>query len=90
MQSRLKCWLVSSGSDKHDVARRGLGDITKLSQYLGISKNTIYSWVNQGKIPYHKVGSLLRFDINEIDAWLKEHKKEVNPKWEVLNDKGGI
>jgi excisionase family DNA binding protein len=57
-----------------------LVDITKLSEYLSISKNTIYSWVNQRKIPYHKVGSLLRFDVNEIDKWLQEHKKEVENK----------
>jgi excisionase family DNA binding protein len=95
--SRLKCWLVASGSDNSDpvnkqvyVKRSGLVDITTLSRHLSISKNTIYSWVNQRRIPYHKVGSLLRFDINEIDEWLKEHKKETNLKWEVLNDKRNI
>lgn len=55
-------------------------DIATLSKYLSISKNTIYSWVNQRRIPYHKVGSLLRFDINQIDEWLKANKKEANSK----------
>lgn len=55
-------------------------NITELSQYLSISKNTIYAWVNQRRIPYHKVGSLLRFDINQIDEWLKTNKKEANSK----------
>ncbi len=58
-------------------------DINTLAKYLSISKNTIYSWVNQRKIPYHKVGSLLRFDINAVDEWLKVHKKEANPKGEA-------
>jgi excisionase family DNA binding protein len=62
------------------MSRAVLVDINTLAQYLRVSKNTIYSWVNQRRIPYHKVGSLLRFDINEIDEWLKVHKKEVNSK----------
>jgi excisionase family DNA binding protein len=46
--------------------------LDELSIYLSLSKNTIYSWVNQGKIPYHKVSRLLRFDLIKIDEWMKE------------------
>jgi excisionase family DNA binding protein len=62
------------------MSRPVIVDINTLSKYLSISKNTIYSWVNQRRIPYHKVGSLLRFDINQIDEWLKTNKKEANSK----------
>lgn len=95
--SGLKCWLVTGGSDKSEpvnkqvyVKRSGLVDKVTLSQHLSISKNTIYAWVNQQRIPYYKVGSLLRFDVNEIDGWLKTHKKAANPKWEALDDKRNI
>jgi excisionase family DNA binding protein len=53
---------------------RELTDITGVSRYLSVSVNTAYGWVNQRKIPFFKVGRLLRFDLSEIDAWLSERK----------------
>ena len=34
------------------------------------AKQTVYSWVNQKKIPYHKKGKKLQFLKCEIDEWL--------------------
>lgn len=36
------------------------------AEYLGISKSTLYNWVYQGKVPYHKLYGLLRFDLSEL------------------------
>jgi len=49
--------------------------IDELSQYIGIKKGTIYQWTNQRRIPYSKLGKVLKFDKQKIDNWLK--KKEV-------------
>lgn len=38
------------------------------------AKPTVYAWVNQGIIPYHKGGKKLRFLKSEIDTWLKNGK----------------
>lgn len=51
--------------------------IEELSQYLGIKQNTLRSWVWQKRIPYHKLGRLVKFDLVEIDKWLLERKVEV-------------
>jgi len=45
--------------------------IEDLAQYLDISTNTIRSWVWMRQIPYVKVGRLVKFDLNEIEEWLK-------------------
>ncbi len=51
----------------------------ELSEYLGMSKGTLYVWVCQKKIPYLKVGKLVKFDIIEIDNWLKDKRiKELS------------
>jgi excisionase family DNA binding protein len=42
--------------------------------YLGISKNTIYSWVNQRKMPYIKVSRSARFDPKDIENWINKNK----------------
>jgi len=55
--------------------RRKLVDINYLSEYLGIPKGTLYAWVFLKKIPYFKIGKLLRFDLNEIEVWIKDKKE---------------
>ena len=50
--------------------------VKELSEYLGIPKHTIYSWTSMKRIPYVKIGRLLRFDKNKIDSWLKERTIE--------------
>jgi len=52
-------------------------DINELSQYIGLSKNTIYSWVSQRKIPFVKCGRLTRFDLKRIDSWIEENSSEI-------------
>lgn len=65
-------------------------NIAELSQMIGVSVNTLYSWVSQKKIPYVKMGRLTKFDLNDIDKWIEEskrHKKDdflldkVQKKW---------
>jgi len=36
------------------------------AEFLGIKINTLYVMKSQGRIPYRKVGHLLRFDFDEI------------------------
>lgn len=55
-----------------------LVDVNELSEYLGnVKVGTIYSWVSQKRIPYVKIGALLRFDIKCIDKWIEENVVEV-------------
>jgi excisionase family DNA binding protein len=43
--------------------QKRLIDIKELSEYIGISINTLYGWVSQKKIPYCKIGRLTKFDL---------------------------
>jgi len=58
--------------------RRYLG-IEEASQYLGLTKGTLYVWVCQRRIPYLKIGKLLKFDIIEIENWLKDKRRKELP-----------
>jgi len=60
------------------MEKRFLG-IEELSQYLGLTKGTLYVWVCQRRLPYLKIGKLLKFDIIEINQWLKDKRvKELS------------
>ena len=43
----------------------------ELAEYMGLSVHTIYLWIQLRKIPHNKIGKLVRFNLAEIDAWLK-------------------
>jgi excisionase family DNA binding protein len=47
--------------------------VKEVSEYIGIATDTIYTMVNQRRIPYVKVGRLVKFDQAALDAWLKQH-----------------
>jgi excisionase family DNA binding protein len=52
-------------------------DIAVLAERLRIKRSTLYTWAEQGTIPHLKLGRLLRFDPEEIEAWLQAHRQEV-------------
>lgn len=41
------------------------------------AKPTIYAWINQRLIPYHKKGKKLQFLKSEIDKWLMDGRKKT-------------
>ena len=45
--------------------------VEEIAVHLGIKKDTIYKWLEQNKIPAHKVGRLWKFNKNEIDTWVR-------------------
>ena len=45
----------------------------EVCSYLNITKNTLYHWTFDRRIPYINSGGVLRFREDEILAWLQEH-----------------
>ena len=41
------------------------------------AKPTVYAWIGQRSIPYHKKGKKLMFLKSEIDAWLKDGRRKT-------------
>ncbi|MEE9615041.1 MAG: helix-turn-helix domain-containing protein [Thermodesulfobacteriota bacterium] len=51
--------------------------VKDLSDSTGIKKSTVYLWASKGIIPHYKVGRLVRFKTEEIEAWLERFRKEA-------------
>ena len=51
-------------------------NIREVSEYLGLSTNTLYTWISQKKIPYVKMGRLSKFDKKDLDKWIESKKVE--------------
>jgi excisionase family DNA binding protein len=44
------------------------------AQYLAVSVSTLYGWVHQRRLPFVKVGRALRFDKNDLDAFIEANR----------------
>ena len=52
-----------------------LVNIREVSKFLSVKESTLYSWVNKGSIPAHKINGLLRFDMDVIEEWVKNSEQ---------------
>ena len=57
------------------MEKRYLG-IKEMSEYIGLTEGTLRVWTCYKKIPYLKIGRLVKFDLREIEVWLKDKKVE--------------
>jgi len=52
--------------------------VKELATYLGIKVNTVYAWVSMKRIPFHKFGKLVKFDLREINKLIAQLRIEPN------------
>ena len=45
--------------------------VDEIAEYLGVSKDTVYTWVSSRGMPGHKVGRLWKFKTAEVDGWVR-------------------
>lgn len=48
-------------------------DIREAAEYINVSFHTLYTMVSQRRVPYAKVGRLLKFDVELLDKWIKQN-----------------
>ena len=46
--------------------------VEEIAEYLGVSKDTVYSWVNDKGMPGYKVGRFWKFKTEDVDRWVRE------------------
>lgn len=45
--------------------------LDEISAHLGVSKDTIYRWIDRREMPAHKVGRLWKFKVSQVDTWVQ-------------------
>jgi len=58
---------------------REVMNIRQASQYLGVSPDTLYKYVNEQKLPAFKLGNRWRFKKSKLDQWMEEKSMETEP-----------
>ena len=46
--------------------------VAEIAEHLGVAQITVYRWVESEKIPAHRVGRQWRFQLSEIDDWVRK------------------
>jgi excisionase family DNA binding protein len=45
--------------------------VEEIAEYLGVSRDTIYTWIDAKGMPSHRLGRLWKFKREEVDGWVK-------------------
>lgn len=55
-------------------------NVKELCEYLTVKKATVYSWIRARSVPFLRAGGesgrLLLFSKQEIDEWLRRHRRK--------------
>ena len=63
------------------MAEKRFIGIKECSNYLDIKVSTLYRWTHERSVPYYKFGKIVKFDLKEIDVWVKKKKVKLLEKW---------
>ena len=45
--------------------------VDEIAQYLGISNDTVYRWIDTYDMPAHRLGRFWKFKRDEVDSWIR-------------------
>jgi excisionase family DNA binding protein len=63
--------------------------VKDLSELLKIKAKTLYQWAELNQIPHMKLNGALRFDYDDIMAWVKVCKRETASRYNQTIQAGG-
>jgi excisionase family DNA binding protein len=55
---------------------REVMDIREASEYLGVSRETLYKYVDEEKIPAFKLGNRWKFKKTLLDRWMERESAQ--------------
>ena len=60
--------------------------VEEIADYLGVSKDTVYDWISDKRMPAHKIVRLWKFKQEEVDEWVRtggatSDSKDKKGKW---------
>jgi len=59
--------------------------VNEVAAAIQVSEQTIYRYVANGEIPFHKLNRAVRFKPSEVESWMESRKAGV-----TMNQNGNI
>ncbi|MCC6697945.1 MAG: helix-turn-helix domain-containing protein [Candidatus Hydrogenedentes bacterium] len=54
--------------------------VDDICDHLGVSKDTVYKWIDRNDMPAHRMGRLWRFRKDEVDEWVRAGEASDKPR----------
>lgn len=48
--------------------------LEEIARHLGVSQDTVHRWIRTRTLPAHKVGRLWKFQVSEVNEWVRAGK----------------
>jgi len=45
--------------------------VENIAEHLGVTRDSIYRWIDAKGLPAHKIGRLWKFKASEVDEWVR-------------------
>ena len=49
-------------------------NLEDIAEYLSVSKDTVRTWMREGKLPVNKAGKRYKFKVSVVDEWVRKGK----------------
>lgn len=45
--------------------------VDQIAEHLGVTRDSVYRWIDRKGLPAHRVGRLWKFQVSEVDDWVR-------------------
>ncbi|KQZ28064.1 helix-turn-helix domain-containing protein [Duganella sp. Root1480D1] len=52
--------------------------VEQIAEHLGVTRDSIYRWIDRKGLPAHRVGRLWKFQRAEVDEWVRTGGADEN------------
>lgn len=63
--------------------------VEQIAEHLGVTRDSIYRWIDRKGLPAHRVGRLWKFKASEVDDWVRDGGDHEDAS-SAQNDKPGV
>lgn len=64
--------------------------VNEIAAHLGISRETVYRWIDSKALPGHRIGKFWKFKTSEVDKWANHPSATTaNKKYSVDGNRTG-
>ena len=60
--------------------------IQELSEFIQVSRSTLYEWTHTDFIPHYKLPKGVRFKMSEIEEWLQKRRHKGRSRYKIQID----
>lgn len=54
--------------------------LEEIAVHLGVSQDTVHRWIRMRGMPAHKVGRLWKFQVTEVNDWVRAGRADEEKK----------